>query len=890
MKTSMPYSSVLSSSAASHKCFNKVSKKVSDAGGVASAAAGLFDAFNLRRILFLAIVTAGATLASPSVNAANLYWDINGATAGAGGTSPSGTWDTAANWTTDPTGASATTTWVSDSVAIFSAGTDATGAYTSSLSGTQSASGVLFSNGTATVSGGTLTLTGSGGPILVAATKGMIASAISGTSGVTKSGAGELVLSGANTFTGSLTNRSGTLTLDNNQAGGGGAIVINPLLATSLHSSQDGTIITNKVLLLGTTSSAEIDADAGKILVLSGAISGSHSWSVNGAGTLVLSNDNAFSGTLTMQQGTLVAASAQALGLTSSHNQATVNSGATLALEGGIDLSGNAGGLALNGSIGAGGGPVLNNISGNNILDASLTLNTSTTIGATADSLSLNQPIAGGSFAITNVGAGEVDLTGNNNVYGNTVINQGYFGVLVPANTGSGTVTVNSGGTFLGNGTAGAVIVNGTIMPDANSAAFSDPDTLDTGSETWNGGGSYVWLITDAQNSGGWSGLNITGSLAINATSGSPFVIDIDSLGSPAANFSNTTEYTWTIATASGGISGFDASKFTISSSGFANSLGSGAFILQQSGNSLILRFVQKPQIAVGPASQTIPRYGNVTFSVTATGTATLHYQWYDQNNLPVGTDSASYAKNNLAFADGGTYTVVVTNLSGTSVSATATLTVIKATPTVTSTGGTFVYNALPETGSGIATGGAGEPLSVTFSYNGTGSTVYGPTSTAPKNVGTYTVTASTPGDANNFSGSSSPAALTITPASLTLTPTTNVKIYDATTSATNVPTATGLKGSDTVSGTTEVYDNQNVGTGKTLSITAYTVNDGFSGGNYTVTPQTSTGGEIDKASLTLTPTTNVKIYDATTSATNVPTATGLKGSDTVSGTTEVYD
>src|SRR5690349_15347212 len=46
-----------------------------------------------------------------------LYWDTNGATAGLGG---SGTWDTTtANWTTDPTGASATQAWTAGADAVF---------------------------------------------------------------------------------------------------------------------------------------------------------------------------------------------------------------------------------------------------------------------------------------------------------------------------------------------------------------------------------------------------------------------------------------------------------------------------------------------------------------------------------------------------------------------------------------------------------------------------------------------------------------------------------------------------------------------------------------------------------------------------------------------------
>jgi hypothetical protein len=61
------------------------------------------------------------------------------------------------------------------------------------------------------------------------------------------------------------------------------------------------------------------------------------------------------------------------------------------------------------------------------------------------------------------------------------------------------------------------------------------------------------------------------------------------------------------------------------------------------------------------------------------------------------------------------------------------------------------------------------------------------------------------------------------------------------------------LQGSDSVTGLTETYDTKNVGTGKTLSVSAYTVNDGNTGANYTVSTVASTAGVINPAMLTVT-------------------------------------
>ncbi|HTY87963.1 MAG TPA: YDG domain-containing protein [Candidatus Acidoferrum sp.] len=129
-----------------------------------------------------------------------------------------------------------------------------------------------------------------------------------------------------------------------------------------------------------------------------------------------------------------------------------------------------------------------------------------------------------------------------------------------------------------------------------------------------------------------------------------------------------------------------------------------------------------------------------------------------------------------------------------------------------------------------------------------------------------------------------------ITAATLTITALPNDKTYDGNTTAAAVPAVSGLQGSDTVTGLAEVYDTKNAGTGKTLSVSAYTVNDGNGGNNYSVNTVASTAGEISAASLTITAVANSKTYDGNTTAAAVPAVSGLQGSDTVTGLAEVYD
>jgi Concanavalin A-like lectin/glucanases superfamily/Immunoglobulin domain/Fibronectin type III domain len=70
----------------------------------------------------------------------------------------------------------------------------------------------------------------------------------------------------------------------------------------------------------------------------------------------------------------------------------------------------------------------------------------------------------------------------------------------------------------------------------------------------------------------------------------------------------------------------------------------------------------------------------NVTFSITATGTGSLEYQWtYNQSNIPSATN-AVLTLNNVTVAQAGTYYVTVSNSAGSTNSSTASLTVYPTT------------------------------------------------------------------------------------------------------------------------------------------------------------------------------------------------------------------
>ena len=84
----------------------------------------------------------------------------------------------------------------------------------------------------------------------------------------------------------------------------------------------------------------------------------------------------------------------------------------------------------------------------------------------------------------------------------------------------------------------------------------------------------------------------------------------------------------------------------------------------------------------------------------------------------------------------------------------------------------------------------------------------------------------------------------------------------------------------------TQTFDTANVGTAKTLT-PAGTVSDGNGGANYAITFVNDTTGVITARAITVTATTDTKVYDATTSSAAIPTITSgtLAGTDTGSFT-----
>jgi autotransporter-associated beta strand protein len=175
--------------------------------------------------------TGSGTLTVGVASAQPVYWDLNGSTAGAGGATPSGTWDASAYWN-DAAGTGTAASWIAGRTATFAAGTDATGTYTVTVDGTQDIGGLTFEEGNVTLTNGTALRLVSDALVSVAASKtAMIATPltqdVSGRA-LTKIGTGTLVLSADNTYSGVTTLSAGTLQLSHANAIGGasGSLIV----------------------------------------------------------------------------------------------------------------------------------------------------------------------------------------------------------------------------------------------------------------------------------------------------------------------------------------------------------------------------------------------------------------------------------------------------------------------------------------------------------------------------------------------------------------------------------------------------------------------------------------------------------------------------------------
>lgn len=168
---------------------------------------------------------------------------------------------------------------------------------------------------------------------------------------------------------------------------------------------------------------------------------------------------------------------------------------------------------------------------------------------------------------------------------------------------------------------------------------------------------------------------------------GRPNSFVVKALGTPAPTFTATGLPTW---------AGLDPVSGILS--GTPPSTGGAPFLITitasngtqpdaiQTLNLNVQAAAGAPAITTPPLSQSVGAGANVTFSVVASGAATLTYQWKKDTIAISGATNTTLALSAVTTSDAGRYTVTVTNAAGTATSTPAQLSVVPVTVTAVHT------------------------------------------------------------------------------------------------------------------------------------------------------------------------------------------------------------
>jgi len=261
------------------------------------------------------------------------------------------------------------------------------------------------------------------------------------------------------------------------------------------------------------------------------------------------------------------------------------------------------------------------------------------------------------------------------------------------------------------------------------------------------------------------------------------------------------------------------------------------------------LNIAPPPTITTQPQSQAVTPGQSVSFSVAASGSGSISYQWYF-NGVSLGgaANSSTFSINNVIVGNAGNYTVVVANSTGSATSAVATLTVFVPPAIQTQPNNQAVTQGQDASFSVVA--GGSMPLSYQWYFNGLAlSGANAPlltlTNVQTSQSGDYTVVVSSPAG----SVTSQVATLTVSvPPTITTQPQSQVVIQGQ-----NVSFSIAASGSGSLS--YQWYFNGLVLSGANAPVLTLTNVQTSQSGDYTVVvANTVTSTTSAVASLAVTP------------------------------------
>ena len=183
---------------------------------------------------------------------------------------------------------------------------------------------------------------------------------------------------------------------------------------------------------------------------------------------------------------------------------------------------------------------------------------------------------------------------------------------------------------------------------------------------------------------------------------------------------------------------------------------------------------VVAPTITTQPASLTVTAGQAASFSVSASGSATLTYQWRKNGTAISSATSATYTIAATSAADAASYSVVVTNSAGSATSSSATLTVnaVVVAPTITTQPASLTVTAGQATSFSVSASGS---ATLTYQWRKNGTAISGATSA------TYAIAATLATDSALYSVAISNAAGSVTSNNAVLTVSPNLGLVELT-------------------------------------------------------------------------------------------------------------
>ncbi|MCI5053551.1 MAG: autotransporter-associated beta strand repeat-containing protein [Pelagibacteraceae bacterium] len=309
-------------------------------------------------------------------------------------------------------------------------------------------------------------------------------------------------------------------------------------LNAALTAASGSSILTGKLAgasnFTQTAGSLEVNATGDSSY--SGVMSGSGSFTKSGSGALTLSGTNSYTGSTSINAGTLKITDAAGLGTTASGT--TVASGATLEVSGGLTIAET---LSLSGT-GASSNGALRFTSGNNTYSGNITLGAHSSVNATAGNNIISGTVNGaynfvvvstaGSFTQSGIAGGTTALTTydvNSSTYNTTIS---------AAVTTNGNINIEAGSIDI---TANLTATSGNIVLDADtgSAINSGDDGINIGDITIRTNTSGNITLTGRSGSG-----NTAGLMGVQASGGSTTINSAGNLSVTGISESTNTSAT----------------------------------------------------------------------------------------------------------------------------------------------------------------------------------------------------------------------------------------------------------------------------------------------------------------------------------------------------------